>query len=72
MEGFRMTKKILQEGDKYLVYTINICVETRYRHEDCLEGKEAFYNELQLLNELGEKTPGNLRQCSCCGKITGQ
>ena len=62
-------QKVLTEGGKYRVYTVSTCVKTGHRHDNCPSRKKAFYNELQLLNELGEKTPGNLYQCNCCGKI---
>ena len=64
-------RKILQEGDSHLIYTIIVCVETGHRHDNCPDGDSAFYNELQLLNNLGENTPCNLYQCNCCGKIIG-
>jgi hypothetical protein len=68
----RTRRKILQEGNVYLSYKIAILVETGHQHDDCLVNSDnAFYNELQLLNEEGEPTAGNLYQCNCCGKIVG-
>lgn len=64
-------RNILQEGDKHLSYVVRICVETGHRHNDCPDGDSALYNELQLSNDLGQNTPGNLYQCNCCGRIIG-
>ena len=62
-------RKILREGDEHLSYVVRACVKTGHIHDDCPDDDSAFFNELQLLNNLGQPTPGNLYQCSCCGRI---